>query len=101
MNEKTKLTPSRVLALRALRDPFVDEVLDVLEAQSEEYEKWLAETAPVNGVPSDQLARQWFGDRNLRPGLSKRCGHTTDADVQSLASLLERVRHENARGTLE
>ena len=27
MNEKTKLTPSRVLALRALRDPFVDEVL--------------------------------------------------------------------------
>jgi len=45
-------------------------------------------------ISSEQRARQWFGDRNLRPGLSKRCGHITDADVQSLASLIEKIRRE-------
>lgn len=45
-------------------------------------------------VSAEQLARQWIGERGLTPGLSKRCGHISEGDVQSLASLIERVRRE-------
>ncbi len=41
---------------------------------------------------SEQLARQWFGNRGLTPGLSKRCGHMRDADIFSLRDLIEKVR---------
>jgi hypothetical protein len=46
-------------------------------------------------VPAEQLARQWFGERGMTPGLSKRCGHISESDVRSLASLIERVRRDS------
>jgi hypothetical protein len=48
-------------------------------------------------VPAEQLARQWLGDRNLKSGTSKRCNHITEADIQSLTALIERVRRDTLR----
>jgi hypothetical protein len=52
---------------------------------------------PRAAVSAKELAHQWFGRRNLRPGLSKRGAGTCDGDVQSLVSLIVRVRKESAR----
>lgn len=46
----TKLTPVRIAELRDCRNPVFDELLDVLEAQTEVYEQWLLEVRPKHCV---------------------------------------------------